>query len=72
MDWLFSLESILSLPGRVVDLAIHQSFLFHLIHNDINFFSIGQFIDNLLVLTHIPVNEIQTLSDYLKLVDYFL
>ena len=63
---------MLGLPGGVVDLAVHQLFLFHLVHDDINFLVHVESVDDFLVFSHVFVDEIQTSGYDLQLVDYLL
>lgn len=51
---------MLGLPGGVVDLAVHELFLFHLVHDDINFFIHVEGVNNFLMFCYVFVDEIKT------------
>ena len=59
----------MSLPGRVVDLTIHESFFFHFADNVINFFVVLESINNSFMFGDIFVHEIKTFGHNLELID---
>jgi hypothetical protein len=67
-DRLFPLKPVLCLPGRVVDLTVHEPLVLHFVHNCIYLLGIAERVDHPLMLTDVFVNEIQTFCDDFQLV----
>jgi hypothetical protein len=60
------------LPGRVDDLAAHETALLHFLHEPIDLLGVVEFVDDPLVVGDVAVDEVKAARDDLQLVHYLL